>query len=65
VRLISTRMWRSAHLCEQGLGLVLVHDVDAVADAFGVTRGSTASRMLEAEAVGRNEAGGELARRGA
>jgi hypothetical protein len=55
VRLISV-----GHLLEQRLGIVFVHDVDAVADAFGVTEIDSLADV-KAEPVGRDEARGKFA----
>ena len=53
-------MWRAAISFSRALGLVLVHDVDAVADALGVAE-LDGLADVEAEAVGRDEAGSEFA----
>ncbi len=60
VRLISTMMWRSGELFQQRLRLVLIHDVDSMADAFGVSE-IDCLPDVEAKAIGRDEAKGELA----
>ena len=51
VRLISVMMWREAISLSRACGLVLVHDVDAVADAFGVAEVDGLADM-EAKASG-------------
>ena len=48
------------HFLEEGGGVVFIHDVDAVADAFGVAEVDGLADM-EAETGGRDEAGGDLA----
>ena len=60
VRLISTMMWRSASSFSSNLRLILVHDVDAMADALCVSEIDSFANV-EAKAIGRNEAGSDLA----
>ena len=53
-------MWRAAISFSRALGIVLVHDVDAVADALGVAE-VDGFADVKAEAVGGDQAGGEFA----
>ena len=54
-------MWRAAISLSRALGFVLIHDVDTVADAFGVSEIDGLANV-EAEALRRDKARSKFAR---